>query len=719
MSSTTASTADRLESLVALGRRVLFATLCLTVFVPRVRVGSVEVSLDDALAAALVLVCAGTSLLERSRKPESRLWLALTWWAVLASGLVFGILCSHEYLGHVVLPTEMWQYVKRMVFFYVALLQVVRGVPLRFVYRTLAATVSVALLAGLLQWVYPPVGAPLARTYGRTERQIENAIDRAAESSRVLGIAGNSIAWGGFSMFGTALGLAGLVVRRQGPARRGPLKLAASAALAVLGSWNVILSASRSALGGWAVLVFGALLLGTYLRRRKAVFLIRSFAAATLLATATVVLLGNRLVFFAYRWSVLGSQLSSGSGRADEVVRSLALLDSFPAWAFGVGKSFLSSMVRYTEVEPVYLLAAYGLIGLLLRYGILGYIFWCGLKGLRHSEPSARVLSAATVLTVCGYGVFSVGFFFFQEIYVGLLPWLLFGATVGLRSLPSPRPSVHRSEARLLKGALVSAALLLPTAAHPAERPPLPSPIILSYGWPAAAHGKRIDLPSVNVFDLLPEQGTRAGREEQLALGNLILNRVYPFRSGKQALRSEAEVLENLLSQLSSGAGVIIDEAVGSKPMGDKRDLLIRVLREARRRFPDKYIFVWGSSVWQEQNVPLLRVIRDECDIFIPELYLSEQEGRGGFVLLRQRLEQLERQAPGILGKTVAGLGLFPKMEDDPSISMADHLTQQLVFLSGEPLWSTLRGIAIYAPTYGDRETLRKVDAAIRTRLMR
>ena len=41
----------------------------------------------------------------------------------------------------------------------------------------------------------------------------------------------------------------------------------------------------------------------------------------------------------------------------------------------------------------------------------------------------------AALLALGGYAVFSLGYFFFQELYVGMVPWLLFGMVTGLHQL--------------------------------------------------------------------------------------------------------------------------------------------------------------------------------------------------------------------------------------------------------------------------------------------
>ncbi len=144
----------------------------------------------------------------------------------------------------------------------------------------------------------------------------------------------------------------------------------------------------------------------------------------------------ERVEFIQYRNEALIDAYASGTNRFEDIEIALAGLTNPLRWSFGIGNRAQRQLyVPYgVEVEPIYLLVNYGLLGLMLRY-LLVYLVarqaWRMFRGKYPGSVGIESLGAGVLLSIVGYMVFSLGYFFFQEAIVGALPWLLFGLLVG------------------------------------------------------------------------------------------------------------------------------------------------------------------------------------------------------------------------------------------------------------------------------------------------
>lgn len=266
----------------------------------------------------------------------------------------------------------------------------------------------------------------------------------------------------------------------------------------------------------------------------------------------------------------------------------------------------------------------------------------------------------------------------------------------------------------------------------------LAKPIIFSYYWPVANvevinneitlnSFADFDLNSVTHIDLLPHaiHGNHEVREYWKRRGKRILSRIYPFKGYDKKLNLYAklktydEIYGNFNRALEISDGISIDELIGSgkgKVSDEQRRILIKVLSEIRKKYPRKFISIWGSAKWDEENIVLLKSIYQHCNLFIPEIYLSEYYTKiNDYSVIENVVKDLERQCPGILGKTIIGLGIYSKLDTEEDISFSNHIIKQLNYIFLNPLLSKLNGIAFYAPIYGkDRSFLLEIDSMIR-----
>jgi len=268
----------------------------------------------------------------------------------------------------------------------------------------------------------------------------------------------------------------------------------------------------------------------------------------------------------------------------------------------------------------------------------------------------------------------------------------------------------------------------------------LAGPIILSYYWPVSTveldNGKitleslhHFDMNSVTHIDILshPVHGNSEIRQYWNKKGKYILTRVYPFRGyDKQSkkykkLTTYNEIYENFDRTVKNSYGISIDELLGGgrgKVSKFKREIIIKVLSEIRKKYPKKFISVWGSAIWDKDNIRLLRSIHQHCDLFIPEIYLSEKITRtNGYSIIKEYVQNIEKQSPGIIEKMIIGIGLYNRLDTENDIEFSSHVKKQLRYIFSDPLLSKMNGIALYAPIHSnDKKLLTDIDSMIMKR---
>jgi hypothetical protein len=240
-------------------------------------------------------------------------------------------------------------------------------------------------------------------------------------------------------------------------------------------------------------------------------------------------------------------------------------------------------------------------------------------------------------------------------------------------------------------------------------------PLIISYYWPVEKGQNdfyKLNMEMPNVIDILSNEshGSRAVRKHWEKKGKILLNRVYPFRYHK----NETEIYKYFAENMHQVRGISIDEILGNKLQHKNAKILMNVIKKLRINFPDKIIAVWGSSIWKDKNIPLLEAIRDYADIFIPEFYISEKAARNkGLVMVNDRVRKLDVKVPGILKKTVIGIGLYPKMDNDRNVIFREHVLSQIRHLRTDSFLNKFPGIALYAPVYLSPEDQKWLDLVL------
>lgn len=116
------------------------------------------------------------------------------------------------------------------------------------------------------------------------------------------------------------------------------------------------------------------------------------------------------------------------SGRGEQLDYFSNLLGEDPfGYVFGVGDSVIVEY-GYLEVDYAYIFVAFGIVGFVLHYLLLYFL----IKEVSKFKSLASDLYLFTIASTLGYLIFSIGFFFFYEIYMGLPYWWLNGIVVGM-----------------------------------------------------------------------------------------------------------------------------------------------------------------------------------------------------------------------------------------------------------------------------------------------
>lgn len=115
------------------------------------------------------------------------------------------------------------------------------------------------------------------------------------------------------------------------------------------------------------------------------------------------------------------------SGRGEQLNHFMRVMSNAPISSlFGVGDSVIVDY-GYLEIDYVYIFVAFGVLGFILHYCLLFYMLKEAYLLRQYGANYFLFCVASTV----GYLVFSFGFYFFYELYMGLAYWWLNGIIIG------------------------------------------------------------------------------------------------------------------------------------------------------------------------------------------------------------------------------------------------------------------------------------------------
>ena len=288
-----------------------------------------------------------------------------------------------------------------------------------FKFNVVTAVFLIALIIGLLQ-MGDLLGLNMffSELYSANENQA-NSFMKEGVSLRIFGVAGNPISWGGFSVF---LFYYFLFIERSSKRKVG----------ALLSLINIFLSVSKAAILG---LISGLLLFPLvyiiyfkFSLRKLFTFFNRFLLFSVLFITSIYYLFYQKFEFLIFRIFAFINQSESQDVRINQVVDSLDLMFTFPfSFLIGFGKPSIDKVLEYVELEPVYILVCYGLVGLLLHYVPLLFLVQKSYKLRKYNRQLAMFIP----ISIFSYLIFSIGFYFYRELQVGITFWIVSGLLLG------------------------------------------------------------------------------------------------------------------------------------------------------------------------------------------------------------------------------------------------------------------------------------------------
>lgn len=380
---------------------------------------------------------------------ERKTWIPLHWYAMIALmilgfGVFLGIFNSIAYLNTLRLPTEMFQYFKRIIIFLFAA-KITRDYmsdEIKF-FRPYLIMMMITLIIGIIQLFDTPLSLTLSKMYVSEEIQLEALKESTFDSTRNYSITGFSTSWGGLSLFMMLTGFSFFMYSKKDLVKNYPFNRFFYLLVLIFGFINVVFSGSRGALLGLGVSII-FFLIDNFLRANTLVKKLKVLSffsiSVALISICVYYLFLDRILFIQYRNEALANAYENGGNRFGDIDIIFNALGNIFWLIFGMGNAVQREMfVAYgVEVEPVYLLANYGIFGVILRYGWLILIFMKARKLFTTPENYefnfCKPLGYAAMIGIVGYLSFSVGYFFFQETVAGTLPWILFGIVAGIRT---------------------------------------------------------------------------------------------------------------------------------------------------------------------------------------------------------------------------------------------------------------------------------------------
>jgi len=238
-------------------------------------------------------------------------------------------------------------------------------------------------------------------------------------------------------------------------------------------------------------------------------------------------------------------------------------------------------------------------------------------------------------------------------------------------------------------------------------------PVIYSFYWPIVKGPEQNmliwNMETPTIIDVPPHEDNLKwleAREYWEKKGKIVLNRVNPFKG----IENENDMYKLFDQNMKKSRGIGISE-ITSKVTKKQAEMFINVLKRIRQVYPEKIIAVWWAGDWNAKNAYILNAIKDYADMYIPELYVSQSvAARRGFGRFRSHIETAEMFVPDITKKTVIGIGMHPKMADDPTRNFGDHLSAQIKLLGTDPIFKNILGIALFTPVDLTVEDQKRID---------
>src|SRR5690606_19611592 len=193
---------------------------------------------------------------------------------------------------------------------------------------------------------------------------------------------------------------------------------------------NIAMAASRSGIVALIGSIFIIQLLKSTIIDRSFLSVVKVLLVTIAIGLAIFSLMAYYLpdqIEFLYKRFDSAEDAMTTTGRGEQIQYFSNLLISNPInLIVGVGIGVINDY-GYLEIDPAYIMTAFGLIGIILHYSLVVLI-------LNRSYHFKRINSNIFLFvwgSTVAYMIFSIGFYFFYELYMGNIYWWLNGMLMG------------------------------------------------------------------------------------------------------------------------------------------------------------------------------------------------------------------------------------------------------------------------------------------------
>lgn len=372
----------------------------------------------------LLLIALGYIKLPKFGKITTTLWILIILEVIFSA--VFAPMFK---LNSFSFPTEAMQYIIRfLIFLFFIAIFYNKNINLEKFMKRFLVILLMGMGVGFMQFLDLPGSSFFRSAYAYSDNYLDVMMRENLSSRRISGVAQHPTSNGGIAAFTfisvitmflfykkkywlTLLGLSLVLINIiGGQARMGYVTIAFSI-LAIYLMYNYVYKKGvKSTVNmGFITALIGSVIYWLYSR-------------------------GNDFVVKAvYRWETLGESISMRGDRIAQIDIGLSLLQTPFDYLFGVSKEVEGLVRALIEVEPINIFILYGLVGFLLQYGLIVILLIYLFKNVKviKQYPILLTMVVMSFITLLSYQVFSLAYYFFREIHVGLIPWILLGATIG------------------------------------------------------------------------------------------------------------------------------------------------------------------------------------------------------------------------------------------------------------------------------------------------
>ncbi|WP_226678988.1 hypothetical protein [Mesobacillus jeotgali] len=350
---------------------------------------------------------------------------------IIVEIFISSILSAVTTLDKFIFPTDTIQYVARFIFFIGFIYFFYKGkIEADTFIKYFLIFLSAAMLIGILQWIPWPGRELFIKLYPyRTGLEQLERLGLPLHQLRVHGIAQIATANGGLATLFFIFGFSVFKYYKK--------YNILSVSLMVLSLVNVFASQARA---GLLALLFSLILFyiisiimngNIY---KKTLYLVYSVVMGIVIFVFLYLIKNPFVEHMVYRWEVLVE--TGGGPRVDQMKYFFSMLEHPFHYLFGLSKQVINqSEFSYgVEVEPINIFITYGAFGFMIQYTLVAVLLIYFFKAIGKSieNKAALTLIVASFVGLFSYQIFSIAYFFFREIRIGLFPWILMGVAIGV-----------------------------------------------------------------------------------------------------------------------------------------------------------------------------------------------------------------------------------------------------------------------------------------------